>query len=137
MPDPSYIKPLVQGVHHVAIIASDIERSKRFYIETLGCEVIAQEYRAVRNSWKVDLSIPGGNTAIELFTFPDAPRRPNSPEAMGLRHLAFRVSSVEQFATHLASLGIAVEPIRTDDATGKQFTFFKDPDGLPLEAYQA
>lgn len=124
------------GVHHVAVIASDIERSKRFYTHVLGCRIIAEEFRAARNSWKVDLAIPNCDTAIELFTFPDAPPRPNSPEAIGLRHLAFRVRDINAVVAHIQALGVAVEPIRTDQVTGKRFTFFKDPDGLPLELYE-
>lgn len=137
MPDSTPIQPLVQGVHHVAVIASDIERSKRFYIQTLGCHVLAEDFRAARNSWKVDLAIPGCNVALELFTFPGAPPRPSTPEALGLRHLALRVRSVEAFVAHLAALAVPAEPIRTDAATGKRFTFFKDPDALPLEVYEA
>lgn len=123
-------------MHHIAIIASDIERSKRFYIDVLGCRVIAEEFRAARNSWKVDLAIPNCYTAIELFTFPDAPPRPNTPEAQGLRHLAFRVRDINVAVAHFQIFGVPVEPIRTDNATGKRFTFFKDPDGLPLELYE-
>lgn len=140
MPDhhhnPSPIAAHLLGVHHIAIIASDIERSKRFYIDVLGCRVIAEEFRAARNSWKVDLAIPNCYTAIELFTFPDAPPRPNTPEAQGLRHLAFRVRDINVAVAHFQIFGVPVEPIRTDNATGKRFTFFKDPDGLPLELYE-
>lgn len=123
-------------MHHIAIIASDIERSKRFYVEVLGCRIIAEEFRAARNSWKVDLAIPNCDTCIELFTFPEAPPRPNTPEAQGLRHLAFRVRDINVAVAHIQSFGVAVEPVRTDVATGKRFTFFKDPDGLPLEMYE-
>ncbi len=140
MPDhhhnPSPIAAHLLGVHHVAIIASEIKRSKRFYMDVLGCRPIAEEFRAARNSWKVDLAIPNCDTAIELFTFPAAPPRPNTPEAQGLRHLAFRVRDINVAVAHIQSLGVAVEPVRTDVATGKRFTFFKDPDGLPLELYE-
>lgn len=140
MPDSTHNVSLlasqVSGVHHIAIIASDIERSKRFYTNVLGCRITAEEFRAARNSWKVDLAIPNCDTAIELFTFPDAPPRPNSPESQGLRHLAFRVRDINAVVAHIQALGVAVEPIRIDLATGKRFTFFKDPDGLPLELYE-
>lgn len=135
-PNPSPIAAHLLGVHHIAIIASDIERSKRFYINVLGCRIIAEEFRAARNSWKVDLAIPNCDAAIELFTFPGAPARPNSPESQGLRHLAFRVRDINAVVAHVQAQGVALEPIRTDHATGKRFTFFKDPDGLPLELYE-
>lgn len=122
-------------IHHVAIIASDYERSKRFYNETLGFGIIAETFRAERQSWKLDLALPDGSQ-IELFSFPDAPKRPNYPEACGLRHLAFAVDDVEATAAELKARGVEVEPIRFDELTGRMFTFFADPDGLPLEIYQ-
>lgn len=124
------------GFHHVALICSDIHRSRDFYTRVLGFRVLAEEYREARRSWKVDLELSTGGVRLELFSFPDAPPRPNQPEARGLRHLAFVVESVEASAVRLEALGVAVEPIRVDQATGKRFTFFKDPDGLPLELYE-
>ena len=128
--------PLISHFHHVAIIASDYTRSKAFYTKTLGLSVIAENYRAARDSWKLDLALPGGGQ-IELFTFPDAPARPTRPEAQGLRHLCFAVSDLDAAVARLTAEGIAVEPIRTDEYTGARFTFFADPDGLPLELYEA
>ncbi|MDB5325380.1 MAG: hypothetical protein JWM57_949 [Phycisphaerales bacterium] len=122
------------GLHHVAVICSDYARSKAFYVETLGLRVIAETYRAERNSYKLDLALPDGGQ-IELFTFPDAPPRPNYPEARGLRHLAFAIADVPAAAATLVAAGVAVEPIRIDQLTGQPFTFFADPDGLPLELY--
>lgn len=123
-------------LHHVAIICADYAVSKRFYTEVLGLRAVAENYRAVRNSYKLDLALPDGSQ-IELFSFPDAPPRPTRPEAQGLRHLAFEVPDVQAAAIQLAAQGIAVEPLRTDEYTGRRFTFFADPDGLPLELYEA
>lgn len=136
LPNPSPFIAHISGVHHVAVIASDIERSKRFCMDVLGCRVVAEQFRAARRSRKVDLAIPDCDAAIELFTFPNAPPRPSTPEALGLRPLAFRVRDITAVVAQTQALGIAVEPIRIDAATGKQFTFFKDPDGLPIESYQ-
>ncbi|MNF68495.1 putative lyase [compost metagenome] len=127
--------PTILAIHHVAIICSDYSRSKQFYTEVLGLKVVAENYRTERNSWKLDLALPNGNQ-LELFSFPNPPARPSQPEAQGLRHLAFEVDDVAACANHLASLGVEVEPIRNDEYTGKAFTFFQDPDGLPLELYQ-
>lgn len=124
------------GIHHVAVIASDYAVSKRFYVETLGFPVIAEHYRAERESWKLDLALPGG-ARLELFSFPSAPPRLDYPEACGLRHLAFAVADVEAAKAGLEGKGVAVEPVRVDETTGRRFTFFKDPDGLPLEIYEA
>jgi len=126
----------IAGLHHVAIICSDYERSKRFYRDVLGLRVLAETYRQARDSYKLDLEVPGG-TAIELFSFPGAPPRPSHPEAQGLRHLAFSVRDLGAFIRHLEALGIDVEPVRVDELTGKRFTFFADPDGLPLELYES
>lgn len=126
---------MLRGIHHVAIICSDIERSKHFYTEILGLQVIAKNFRKDRKPHKVDLELPD-SSRIELFSFPDAPVRPDYPEAKGLRHLAFTVDSVEATSEYLISRGIEVEPIRTDSITGKKFTFFRDPDNLPLELYE-
>jgi len=101
----------------------------------LGFKILAENYRADRDSFKLDLALDDG-TQIELFSFPDAPKRPSFPEAQGLRHLAFNVENVEMICQYLTSLGVEVEPIRVDEYTGKQFTFFSDPDDLPLELYQ-
>lgn len=127
---------MLNRVHHIAIIASDYEVSKRFYTEVLGLRIVAEHYRDPRQSWKLDLAFPDG-TQIELFTFPGAPPRPNHPEAQGLRHLAFEVEDVAQAKAQLEAKGIPVEPIRIDETTGRPFTFFPDPDGLPLELYEA
>ena len=121
--------------HHVAIICSDYPRSKRFYTAVLGLEVVAEVYRAARNSYKLDLRLPDG-TQIELFSFPNPPKRPSYPEACGLRHLAFEVADVDAAVADLVRYGVAAEPVPVDEYTGKRFTFFKDPDGLPLELYE-
>jgi len=126
---------VLKSIHHVAIICSDYESSKHFYTVILGMKVIAENYRESRNSYKLDLKLPGGGQ-IELFSFPNSPDRPSFPEALGLRHLAFCVDSVELMSDHLQSNNIAVEPIRVDEFTNKKFTFFNDPDGLPLELYE-
>jgi glyoxylase I family protein len=123
------------AVHHVAIICSDYADSKHFYTEILGLKVIAEAYRAERQSYKLDLALANG-TQLELFSFPSPPERPSRPEACGLRHLAFAVNNVEQTKVGLEQKGVAVEPIRVDEYTGKKFTFFADPDGLPLEIYE-
>lgn len=120
---------------HVAVICSDYERSKRFYTEDLGLEVVREVYRRERNSYKLDLRIPDG-TWIELFSFPDPPKRPSYPEACGLRHLAFEVADIDEAVGELQGNGVIVEPVRVDEHTGKRFTFFADPDGLPLELYE-
>ena len=127
--------PLLTAFHHVAIIASDYARSKAFYTEVLGLSVIAETYRAERDSWKLDLALPGGGQ-IELFTFPGAPPRATRPEAQGLRHLCFAVADLDVAVAELEAQGVTVEPIRLDEGTGARFTFFADPDGLPLELYE-
>ena len=123
------------GLHHVAIIASDYPRSKHFYVEVLGLPVIAEVYRESRDSWKLDLRLADG-VQIELFSFPSPPPRVSRPEACGLRHLALRVADIDKAVTHLSVHGVVTESIRTDEYTGKRFTFFADPDGLPLELYE-
>ncbi len=125
----------ITGIHHVAIICSDYERSKKFYVEVLGFSIIQETFRAHRNSYKLDLRV-GENHQIELFSFPSPPNRVSTPEACGLRHLAFQVDNIEQTVSDLSSQGIEVEDIRIDEITGKKFTFFKDPDNLPLEIYE-
>ena len=127
--------PALRRVHHAAIICSDYERSKAFYTDVLGLRAIAENYRDARQSWKLDLALPDGGQ-IELFSFPDPPPRPSFPEACGLRHLAFAVDDVVGWSTYLQSRGVAVEPLRIDEYTGRRFTFFADPDGLPLELYE-
>jgi glyoxylase I family protein len=130
------IKPLqLQGIHHVAIICADYPRSRAFYVDVLGLEVIAENYRAQRASYKLDLRLPSG-AQIELFSFPAPPARPGTPEAQGLRHLAFAVTDMDGAVDYLESCDVAVEPVRVDEYTGQRFTFFKDPDGLPLELYE-
>lgn len=124
------------GIHHVAVIASDYARSRRFYVEVLGLPVLAEHYREARASWKLDLALPDGGQ-IELFSLPDPPLRPSRPEACGLRHLAFRVADIDMAVASLQARGIAVEPVRIDEYTGRRYTFFADPDGLPLELYEA
>ncbi|MDZ8259561.1 VOC family protein [Nostoc sp. ChiQUE01b] len=123
------------GIHHVAIICSDYDRSKKFYVEVLGFSIIQETFRATRNSYKLDLKV-AENTQIELFSFPNPPERPSKPESCGLRHLAFQVDDIEETVFYLKSKGLEVENIRIDEITGKKFTFFKDPDNLPLEIYQ-
>lgn len=125
----------ISGVHHIAIIASDYARSKRFYTEVLGLEILAEAYRSERDSWKLDLRVADG-VQIELFSFPSPPPRISRPEACGLRHLALVVPDIEQAIEHLRDHSIEVEPVRVDEYTGKRFTFFADPDGLPLELYE-
>ncbi len=121
--------------HHVAVICSDYERSRRFYVEILGLEVVREVHRRERDSYKLDLRLPDG-TQIELFSFPDPPRRPSYPEACGLRHLAFEVADLDEAVRELQGRGVVVEPVRTDQHTGKRFAFFADPDGLPMELYE-
>lgn len=128
--------PDLLRIHHTAIICSDYERSKRFYNQVLGLKILAENFRATRESWKLDLALPDGGQ-IELFSFKGAPPRPSYPEAQGLRHLAFAVASVLEWALYLQAHGVGVEDIRTDEYTGQRFVFFADPDGLPLELYEA
>jgi glyoxylase I family protein len=123
------------GTHHVAIISSNYAISKRFYTEILKLEIVSEVYRDDRDSYKLNLRLPD-QTEIELFSFPDPPRRPSYPEACGLRHLAFAVDDLEQAVAELRRHEVSVEDIRVDEYTGKRFTFFADPDGLPLELYE-
>ncbi|MGJ8693091.1 MAG: SMU1112c/YaeR family gloxylase I-like metalloprotein [Thalassotalea sp.] len=127
---------MLKAIHHAAIICADYEVSKHFYNKVLGLEIIAENYRAARDSYKLDLQLPDGSQ-IELFSFPNRPKRPSFPEAQGLRHLAFVVDSVEAVSDYLIAQGVAVEAIRVDEFTNKKYTFFQDPDGLPLELYEA
>ena len=128
--------PVLQRIHHAAIICSNYEHSKDFYTRVLGLQVLDENYRDERRYWKLDLGLPDGGR-LELFSFPDPPPRPSRPEARGLRHLAFAVDAVQAWTDHLRALGVVVEPIRVDEYTGRRFTFFADPDGLPLELYEA
>lgn len=125
----------LSGFHHVAVICSDYPRSRHFYTEILGLRVLAETHRIDRDSFKLDLEVPGG-CGIELFSFPDPPARVSHPEACGLRHLAFRVQDIEVEIRSLTERGVVVEPVRVDELTGKRFTFFPDPDGLPIELYE-
>ncbi len=125
----------LQNVHHIAIIATDYARSKAFYCDILGFTLLSEVYREARDSWKGDLALNGQYT-IELFSFPCPPARPSHPEACGLRHLAFSVDSLDAAVQHLERHGVLCETIRVDPLTNKRFTFFTDPDGLPLELYQ-
>lgn len=122
-------------LHHIALICSDYERSKAFYTELLGLRIIREVYRPERRSRKLDLAL-GGEYVLELFSFPDPPPRPSYPEACGLRHLAFAVRDIEKTIAVLNKKGIETEVLRIDEHTGKRFTFFTDPDGLPLEIYE-
>lgn len=125
----------IERVHHIAIIVSDYEKSKKFYTEILGFRILKETYREERKSYKLDLEI-NGVYQIELFSFPNPPKRLNNPEAVGLRHLAFEVKNLEKEIKNLERVGVECEAIRIDEITGKKFTFFKDPDGLPLELYE-
>lgn len=126
----------LKGLHHVAIIVSDYARSKRFYVETLGLRILKETYRAKRDSWKLDLALPDG-AQLEIFTMPGAPERPSYPEAQGLRHLAFSVENLGAAVEELKAQGVGCEEIRVDALTGRRFTFFCDPDDLPLELYES
>ncbi|MDJ1466647.1 VOC family protein [Cytophagaceae bacterium DM2B3-1] len=126
---------MLHSLHHVAIICSDYQKSKKFYTEVLGLTVVQETYRAARDSWKLDLAV-GNHYQIELFSFPNPPARVSRPEARGLRHLAFAVTNLEESIDRLTHYGVVTEPIRTDELTGKRFTFFADPDDLPLELYE-
>ncbi len=125
----------IRNIHHVAIICADYSRSKAFYVNILGCKILAEHYRAARDSYKLDLEL-GDRYCIELFSFPGTPMRPSRPEARGLRHLAFAVADLDGSIAWLNSQGVATEPVRVDEYTGKRFTFFADPDDLPLELYE-
>jgi glyoxylase I family protein len=125
----------LKHIHHVAIICTNYEQSKHFYVDVLGLTVLQEVYRAERQSYKLDLEI-AGQYQIELFSFPNPPARPSRPESAGLRHLAFAVDNINDAVTHLQNYGVITEPIRVDEYTQKRFTFFADPDGLPLELYE-
>jgi len=122
-------------VHHIAIICSDYQKSKHFYSEVLGLNIKQEVFREERNSYKLDLEV-AGQYQVELFSFPDPRPRPSRPEATGLRHIAFEVDNIDEAVNHIQSHNIFIEPIRVDEFTGKRFTFFADPDGLPIEFYE-
>jgi glyoxylase I family protein len=130
----------LSAIHHVAIIVSDYQVSKDFYVNKLGFSVIRENYRPERNDWKLDLRLGEADdlnpVELEIFGVSNPPERVSHPEACGLRHLAFHVDSVEDTVKELEASGISCEPIRTDTFTGKKMTFFQDPDGLPLELHE-
>ena len=126
---------MLAGIHHIAIICSDYARSKHFYTHILGLTIIAETYRAERQSYKLDLGL-NNQYIIELFSFPSPPSRVSNPEAVGLRHLAFSVAQLEPIRQRLTQYQIPVEPIRQDEYTGKRFFFSSDPDNLPIEFYE-
>ena len=126
----------IQDVHHIAIICSDYERSRDFYVRILGFDILQEVYRKQRQSYKLDLKV-SKTCFIELFSFPNNPSRKSYPEACGLRHIAFRLLNMDEFIEYLTSQNIQVEEVQIDKNTGKRYTFFHDPDGLPLELYEA
>lgn len=123
------------GLHHIAIICSDYKKSKAFYTQILGFDIIREIYREERCSYKLDLAI-NGHYVIELFSFPYPPARPSRPEATGLRHIAFAVANIEKSVAYLNARNVQTEPIRVDEFTSRKFTFFSDPDDLPVEIYE-
>jgi glyoxylase I family protein len=125
----------LKKVHHIAIICTNYEKSKDFYVRILGLNPIREVYRQEKDSYKLDLEV-NGEYQIELFSFPNPPKRPSYPEAAGLRHLAFEVDDIEAAVHDLTGHGIMIEPIRVDTFTDRKFTFFADPDGLPIELYE-
>lgn len=125
---------ILKSVHHIAIICTNYEKSKHFYTVILGLEVLSEVYREARKSYKLDLAL-NGSYIIELFSFENPPKRSSGPEAAGLRHLAFAVDNLDYAIASLNENGVQTEDIRIDEFTGKRFTFFTDPDGLPLELY--
>lgn len=126
---------MLKGIHHIAIICSDYQKSKLFYTEVLGLKIVREVYRAERQSYKLDLAL-NEQYVIELFSFPNPPKRISRPEATGLRHLAFSVDDLDAIINQLSKLNISSEPIRMDELTGKRFTFISDPDDLPIELYE-
>ncbi|GMN08277.1 VOC family protein [Croceitalea sp. MTPC5] len=126
---------MLKSIHHIAVICSNYQKSKQFYTEVLGLDIIREVYREHRNSYKLDLAL-NGHYLLELFSFPNPPKRTSRPESCGLRHLAFEVTNIEQEVSHLKKQGVKTEPIRVDEHTGKKFTFFADPDDLPIELYE-
>lgn len=133
---PQQQQPLLRAIHHIALICSDYQRSRAFYSETLGLPILHEVYREARDSWKCDLQVSDG-VQLELFSFPSPPPRPSRPEAQGLRHLAFAVVDIDAVIAVLTERGVDCEPVRVDEYTGRRFTFFADPDGLPIELYES
>ena len=129
------LKSISMKIHHIAIICSEYETSKKFYTEILGLKILREVYRKERDSWKLDLGI-GDHYVIELFSFPNPPKRPSQPESCGLRHLAFSVENVEEKRNQFIENGLVCEEIRIDEFTDKKFFFTQDPDQLPLEFYE-
>jgi glyoxylase I family protein len=127
---------MLRRIHHISIICSDYERSKFFYTNVLGLNIIRETYRSERQSYKLDLAL-NGQYVLELFSFPKPPARVSRPEAAGLRHLAFEVDDIHEIIADMHLKHIETEPVRMDELTGKQFTFISDPDGLPIEFYEA
>lgn len=125
---------MLKRIHHVAIIVSDYPKSRAFYVDKLGFEVVRENYRPARRDYKLDLRL--GDAELEIFGIPQSPERPSYPEARGLRHLAFQVDDVDSAVEWLKARGIECEDVRLDEFTGKRMTFFKDPDGLPLEIHE-
>jgi glyoxylase I family protein len=125
----------IQSLHHIAIICSDYEKSKHFYTDILGFNIDKEIYRQERNSYKLDLSL-NGQYLIELFSFPNPPQRQTRPEATGLRHISFGVSNIENAVEYLKTKNVVTEQIRIDEYTSRKFTFFSDPDNLPIEIYE-
>lgn len=126
---------MLKKVHHIAIICSDYNSSKTFYVDVLGFEIMNEVYRAERQSYKLDLAL-NGNYTIELFSFPEPPIRASRPEATGLRHIAFEVDNIDEVIEQLTLKQVVAEPVRIDEFTGKRFTFIFDPDSLPIELYE-
>lgn len=124
----------LKKIHHVAIIVSNYEKSRHFYVDLLGFKVIRENYRKERKDYKLDLELEG--CELEIFSGSNNPKRPSYPEAYGLRHLAFDVEDIEETIKELNALGIETEPVRQDEITNKRMTFFFDPDGLPLELHE-
>lgn len=125
----------IEKLHHIAIICSDYEKSKKFYTQILGFKIEQEIFRKERQSYKLDLSL-NGQYIIELFSFPNPPNRQTRPEATGLRHIAFAVKDLESCINSLNINNIETEPVRVDEFTNKKFTFFTDPDNLPIELYE-
>lgn len=126
---------MLRKVHHIAIICSNYEASKEFYVNKLGLEILNEIYRETRKSYKLDLAL-NGEYILELFSFPNPPKRVNNPEATGLRHIAFEVDDIERVINKLKQNSVTTESLRIDEHTGKKFTFLRDPDGLPIELYE-
>jgi glyoxylase I family protein len=126
---------MFKRIHHIAIICSDYQRSKTFYTQVLKLDILRETYREERLSYKLDLGL-NGTYIIELFSFPDPPKRPSQPESCGLRHLAFVVENLDETVAEFALNGVASEPVRIDALTGRRFTFISDPDDLPIELYE-